>query len=72
MVLVVLTATIAPASDITATAEKITRVLTPALATHRPARTALPQPVMVPVLAAQAGHPGQPRQASAERTSHAS
>jgi hypothetical protein len=57
---------IAPASDILATAETITRVLTPAQATYHPARAALPVPVMVPVL------PARPRQASTERTSHAS
>jgi hypothetical protein len=57
---------IGPASDILATAETITRVLTPAQATHHPARTALPVPVMVPVL------PARPRPASTERTSHAS
>lgn len=49
---------IAPVSDITATAETITRVLTPARAAVRLARTALPQPVMVPVLAVPAGNPG--------------
>ena len=57
---------IAPVSDILAAAETITRVLTPAQATHHPARAALPEPVMVPVL------PAQPRRASTERTSHAS
>ncbi len=62
---------IAPVSDVTTTAETITRVLTPAQAAVRLAGTTLPQPVMVPVLAGQAGNPGQPRQASAERTSHA-
>jgi hypothetical protein len=60
---------IAPISDIPATAEKITRVFAPNRAAHLLSGTALPQPVMVPVLTAP---PGQPRQASAERTSRAS
>jgi hypothetical protein len=63
---------IAPVSDLTATAETITGVLIPALAACRAARIPLPQPVMVPVLAAPAGDPGRSRQASTERTSHAS
>ena len=63
---------IAPVSDITITAEKITRVLAPNRAAHLLSGTALPQPVMVPVLAAPAGNPRQPYQASAERTRHAS
>jgi hypothetical protein len=57
---------IAPVSDLTAAAETITRVLTPAQATYHPAQTALPVPVMVPVF------PARPRPASTERTSHAS
>ena len=60
---------IAPISDIPAAVKKITRVLAPNRAAHLLSGIALPQPVMVPVLAAQ---PGQPRQVSAERTSRAS
>jgi len=60
---------IAPISDIPATAEKITRVLAPNQAAHLLSGTALPKPVMVPVLAARPEHP---RQVSAKRTRHAS
>jgi hypothetical protein len=63
---------IAPVSDITATADKITSGLTPALAACRAAGAPLPQPVLVPVLAVPAGDPGHPRRASTGRTSHAS
>ena len=64
-------APIAPISDIPVAAEAIARVLTPALAASRRAGTPLPQPVMVPVLAAPAGDPGHPYQASTGRTRHA-
>ena len=43
---------IAPISDPAATAETITRMLNPAYAAHRLAGTAMPKPVLVPVLAA--------------------
>jgi hypothetical protein len=63
---------IAPISDIPATAGKITRALAPNRAAHLLSGTALPRPVMVPVLAARTAGPAQPRPASAERTSRAS
>jgi len=63
---------IAPISDPAATADTITRALNPARAAHRLTGTALPQPVLVPMLAAPVGTPGHPRRASTERTSHVS
>ena len=63
---------ITPISDPAATADTITSGLIPALAACRAAGTALPKPVMVPVLAAPAGDPGRSRPAGTERTRHAS
>jgi hypothetical protein len=63
---------IAPISDLTATADTITGMLTPALAACRRAGTALPQPVMVPVLAVPAGDPGHAHRPGTGRISHAS